>query len=136
MKIKIKVEKEVEIKHVLIDIAPRYIGDDEDDDIPSNFPLLNESKTAWVAKVNIDTGQIEGWPQGEIRKLFCKVCDAGVYKLLDENGNVVATHSGYVPHGIVPGEYGDYVELDINESGIITNWPKELSFCHFLNEDE
>lgn len=56
MKATIKVEKEVEIKTVLIDIAPRYIGDSDDDDMPTDFPLLNAGKTAWVASVDIDTG--------------------------------------------------------------------------------
>ena len=58
------IEQEVEVKTVLIDISPRYIGDDEDDDMPTTTPMLNNSKTSWVAFVDIDTGQIENWPQG------------------------------------------------------------------------
>lgn len=62
MKATIKIEKEVDIRTVIIDIAPRHIGDTEDDDMPTDFPLLNAEKTAWVASVDIDTGAISGWP--------------------------------------------------------------------------
>jgi hypothetical protein len=136
MKAKVKIEKEVEIRAVLIDIAPRYIGDSDDDDMPSNFPLLNETKSAWVASVNIDTGEIAGWPIGDARKMHVKVCDAGVYSLLDDAGNLVIKHCGYVPHGVVPGSYGDYVELDINENGVITNWPKRPEISEFFGDDD
>ena len=136
MKVTIKVEKEVEIRTVLIDIAPRYIGDGEDDDMPTDFPLLNAQKTEWVASVDIDTGAIAGWPKGEKRKMFVKVCDAGIYKLIDSDGNVVAERKGYVPNDVVPGSYGDYVELDIDENGIITNWPKHPDISEFFRDDE
>jgi hypothetical protein len=121
MKTTIKVEKEVDIRAVLIDISPRYIGDSDDDDMPTDFPLLNEDKTAWVASVNIDTGEIAGWPIGDKREMHVKVCDAGLYKLIDSDGNVIAEKDGYVPE-IVPNDYGDYVDLSIDENGVITNW--------------
>lgn len=136
MKASIKVKQDVEIKFVVIDIEPRYIGDSEDDDMPSDFPLLNDAKTEWRAKVDIDTGVIEGWPQGEARKMFVKVCDAGIYTLLDAAGNELARLDGYVPHGVVPGEYGDYVSLAIDETGRITNWPKNPDVSEFFADDE
>ena len=64
MKAFVMIEKEVEIKEVIIDISPRYIGDSKDDDMPTDFPLLNDAKNSWVARVNIDTGIIANWPQG------------------------------------------------------------------------
>lgn len=135
MKVTVKIEKEVEISTVIIDIAPRHIGDAEDDDMPTDFPLLNEEKTAWFAHVNIDTGEIAGWPAGDARKMHVKVCDAGTYTLMDVEGNEVAKFDGYVPHGVVPGSYGDYVELDINELGVITNWPKHPDISEFFDEE-
>jgi hypothetical protein len=42
---------------------------------------------------------------------------------------------GYVPNDLVPGSYGDYVELSINEEGVITNWPKNPSVDEFFDED-
>lgn len=136
MKASIKVKQDVEIKFVVIDIEPRYIGDSEDDDMPSDFPLLNDTKTQWRAKVDIDTGVIDGWPQGDARQMFVKVCDAGIYTLLGAAGNELAQLYGYVPHGVVPGQYGDYVSLTIDESGRITNWPKNPDVSEFFAEDE
>ncbi len=137
MKATIKVEKVVEIRAVLINIAPRYIGDSTEDDMPTDFPLLNSAKTEWVAKVDIDTGKIEGWPAGDARKMHVKVCDAGIYTLLDANGEQVAKlENNYVPHGVVPGDYGDYVVLDIDASGLITNWPKSPDISAFFCDGE
>ena len=137
MKATIMVEKEVDIRAVLIDISPRYIGDNDDDDMPNDFPLLNEEKTAWVASVDIDTGEIAGWPNGVARKMHVKVCDAGTYKLIDSEGNeIAAIVNDYVPNGVVPGSYGDYVELEINENGIITNWPKRPDISKFFQKCE
>lgn len=135
MKAIVKIEKEVEIETVMIQISPRHIGDGDDDDLPTDFPLLNETKDSWLAYVEIDTGRIRGWPEGDAREMHVKVCDAGTYALLDESGNSVAVRDGYVPNGLVPGSYGDYVELSINEEGVITNWPRKPSVDEFFDED-
>lgn len=136
MKASILVRKEVEIKTILIDIAPRYIGDSEDDDMPSDFPLLNATKDSWVAYVDVDTGKIKDWPQGDAREMHVKVCDAGTYRLFDDEGVAVAAIiNNYVPNGIVPGSYGDYVELKIDETGTITNWPKSPDISKFFDYD-
>ena len=137
MKAFVMVEKEVEISEVVIDISPRYIGDSEDDDMPTDFPLLNDNKNNWVARVNIDTGVIANWPQGDARKMHVKVCDAGTYRLMDENFNeIAAIVNDYVPHGVVPGSYGDYVELTIDEAGRITNWPRRPDVSAFFKHGD
>lgn len=38
-----------------------------------------------------------------------------------------------VPHGIIPGSYGDYIEMTINEDGIIAEWLKDLCFESFFD---
>lgn len=134
MKAIIKAEKEVNIRSVSIDIAPRYIGDDDDDDIPTDFPGLDEAKKNWRASVNVDTGQIAGWPKGDSREMHVKVCDAGRYTLYDDNNVSIATIDGYVPNGLVPGSYGDYIELTIDENGIITNWPENPDITEFFQD--
>lgn len=134
MKALVKVQKEVEIQKIIIDIAPRYIGDSDDDDVSSDFPLLNGEN--WKATVMVGSGQILDWPEGEEREMYCKVCDAGTYTLLDDQGEEVATINGYVPNGIVPGEYGDYVHLKISGDGVITNWPEHPRIDEFFEDDE
>ena len=135
MKARIKIVKEVELVAIVINISPRYIGDGDDDDMPTDFPLLNENKTAWIACVDIDTGKIHDWPDGDAREMHVKVCDAGTYKLFDDEGNVVAEKQGYVP-SIVPNDYGDYVVLSINENGVITNWDSSASIDDFFDDED
>lgn len=134
MQATIKVKKQVEVKTIIIDIQPRYIGDSEDDDLPTDFPLLSSDKKTWLARVDVDTGIIRDWPQGEVREMFVKVCDQGLYTLLDENDQELCKIDGYVPNGIVPGEYGDYVELKIDANGVITNWPKRPDLSAFFDD--
>jgi hypothetical protein len=136
MKATVKVKTEVEIKSVIICIRPRYIGDSDEDDMPTDFPLLCPSKTQWVANVDIESGQIAGWPIGEKREMSVKVCDAGRYTLRDILGNNIAVINGYVPNGVVPGEYGDYVDLKIDENGFITNWPKHPDISAFFKDED
>ena len=134
MKTTYRKEVEVEIKTILIDINIRYVGDSDDDDVPTDFPLLNGS--VWQARVDVDTGKIEGWPAGKTKEMFCKVCDQGVYTLYDDENNVITVKDGYVPNGIVPGEYGDYVDLKINREGIITNWPASPDLSSFFEDED
>lgn len=132
MKALIPTTQEVEITHVLVTLPVRY----EEEDIPNNFPFRQGEK--WEAKIEIDTGKILGWPEGQAGEIeYMKVCYEGSYALLDASGNVVLSiEQNYVPHGVIPGKYGDYVTLKINEHGVITNWPKRPDICEFLKGGE
>jgi hypothetical protein len=130
MKAKVKVEREIDIKTIRIEVPVRY----KEEDIPNNFPLRVGGM--WNANVEIDTGKILGWPNGQVGNLEMKVCDEGVYTLFDGNGIEIAKrHQEYVPHGVVPGEYGDYICLKINADGVITNWPKRPDVSAFFEQD-
>ena len=131
MKTRVKIWKEIEVSTICIDINIRYVGGD-DGDIPADFPLLKGND--WRAIVNMDSGKIEDWPVGEYREMHVKVCDAGIYTLYDDKGEPIAERDGYVPHGVVPGAYGDYVILSIDENGVITNWPKKPDISDFFDD--
>ena len=119
MKLIIKKPTEIEIDSVRICVAVRY----DDEDMPNDFPLRRGD--IWDATVKIDTGEIAGWPKGKTAEIYMKICDEGKYQLLDASGKMIAERvNEYVPHGVVPGKYGDYINLVINADGIITNWPK------------
>jgi len=133
MKATITVKQEVEIKKIRIEVEPRYVGDGEDDDMPTDFPLLQNG--TWSAMVDVDTGAIDQWPIGDSRTMHIKVCDAGLYTLYDANGLAVAVKDGYVPD-IVPGSYGDYIELEIDENGVITNWDTDASIDDSFKNEE
>lgn len=132
MKALIPTTKEIEITHVIVTLPVRY----EEEDIPNNFPFRQGEK--WEAKIEIDTGKILGWPEGQAGEIeYMKVCDSGIYQLLDADGKIVLERTrDYVPHGLIPGEYGDYVSFHINEQGIITNWPKRPDIRQFLKQDD
>ena len=53
----------------------------------------------------------------------------GTYSLIGIKGEEVMTIDGYVPDIMCPkGEgYGDYIKMDIDESGFIQNWDNDLS---------
>jgi hypothetical protein len=84
-----------------------------------------------LVQINIATGEIHDWPQGNTLDMYMKVVDSGIYILRDGDGNIIADRNDYVPHGIIPGEWGDYVDLKIDETGKITNWPKKISLSGF-----
>ena len=147
MKVTIQVPKEIEVSHIIIDVPVEY----GEEDIPNDFPLRVkgpqlERTTAlgkrltndrWVAAVNIDTGKIEGWPAtAGARELYMKVNDAGIYTLCVDEGARVSRKHEYVPHGVVPGEDGDYIHLKIAADGTITNWPKKPDVSVFFGGDD
>ncbi len=110
-------EREIEVAFVKVSVPVRY----DEEDIPNDFPLRKGD--VWEAIINADTGEIQGWPQHPACLLHMKVVDEGSYYLLDENKNqIAALVQEYVPHGIIPGEYGDYIVFEISETGRITNW--------------
>lgn len=126
MKVQVTRHIEVDVKAVIIDIPVRY----DEEDIPNDFPLREGDR--WKATINVETGQIQDWPQGKSGSFDMKVCDEGTYTLIDQEGNEVAKiDEDYVPNGLVPGSYGDYVELDIDENGIVTNWKDHPDFSEF-----
>jgi len=135
MKFKVFKEVEIEVTHINIDVKIRHVGDSDDDDVPSKFPMLNGD--TWEAVVEIETGRIEGWIDGtDACNLYAKVCDAGVYTLLNSDGETEAVRAGYVPHGVVPGDYGDYISLNIGSDGVITNWPKSIDVSDFFESED
>lgn len=132
MKAKIKIEKEIDIKNVLIELPVRY----DDEDIPYDFPLRVGDD--WKAVIEIDTGRIVGWPKGETGNMHIKVCDEGNYYLIDDTGATIASiEEDYVPNKLLPpvDGYGDYVHFIINEDGIITNWYKNPKISQFFNKE-
>ncbi len=130
MKVTVIKKEEVEIKFVLIDISPRHLGEEE-----KPVPLLTGD--TWRVMVDINSGKIHDWPQGEEREYYWKICDAGSYYLLDENEEIaLSIDNNYVPNNLLPGEWGDYLDLKINTDGIITNWLKNPTSEDFQLDDE
>jgi hypothetical protein len=123
--------KEINVKTLKVEIAVRY----GEEDIPNNFPLRKGDM--WNATIDIDEGRVIDWPKGQKGYLNMKVSDEGTYMLYDANGTIVkALEQDYVPNKLLPGKYGDYIELCINENGLITNWYSQPSLSDFFEEEE
>ena len=101
-------------------------GAEDDNDNPQ-MPFAG--KDGWKVVIDLETGKIQGWPEGTTASVHYKVCDAGVYGLLDEGGEKRASIDGYVPKMLSPGGegYGDYIIMKIGADGTIANWRVDLS---------
>ncbi len=140
MLVKIKVEKEVEIKTLLVKAGVRYWEDSEingEPDTESGDKIPCKDGSLWCPEINVDTGEILNWTKGVKAEIHYKVCDAGSYFLKDENGEIVLSkEDGYVIDSLCPKEagYGDYIIMDIDENGIIQDWDFDIS--NFQDEEE
>lgn len=121
---------EHDVKFVTVSAAVRY----GEEDMPNNAPMRNGD--VWEAVIDIENKKIVNWPTGEKLSFFMKVCDEGIYTLHDEYMNEVAKIIGYVPNKLLPGEYGDYLALEIDEDGSILNWMSHADLSNFEDECE
>lgn len=134
MKATITIEKEVDVKTVLVkagvyweDATISGIEDTDGDRIPCRVGNL------WCPEIDIDTGVIINWVKGVKASVHYKVCDSGSYYVKDADGNVVLSREDeYVPNDLIPGKYGDYIIMTIDENGKIAEWNPSLD--DFMNE--
>ena len=82
----------------------------------------------WHIRINLAEGRIQGWPEGDTADIHYKVCDAGLYWLLDADGQRIAKWSGhYVPSAFLchgDSGYGDYIIFNVDEGGIIKEYSR------------
>ena len=131
MKFTVNLPTEIEIKHVSVTFPIRDHEDEDKQDMPLRVGDM------FSALIDIDTGKIVDWPKGKGgRRIYEKVVDRGTYSLIGSNGEIIKTlENDYVPHGVIPGEYGDYVDLEVDKFGTIMNWPKNIDiFRNFFAE--
>lgn len=122
---------EVEARYLKVEAEVRYwedgtINGQPDDDNAPTIPCRRGD--CWAPIIEIETGKIEGWPGGTTASIHYKVCDAGVYTLLDADRNTIISLDGYVPGIMCPngGGYGDYIVMSIGSDGVIADWRADL----------
>ena len=127
----VNVRQKVEVRFLKADMGVRYWedaevnGEPEDDDNPTIPCRVGDS---WCPVVDLNTGIIQGWPEGVTAKTHYKVCDAGRYTLLDADHDQVLTVNSYVPAMLSPGHGGgDYAIMNIGPDGKIEGWACDLS---------
>ena len=128
MKVKVNIQKEVELITLMVKAEVRYwedskINGKDDTTLGDNVPCRNGG--FWCPIIDIDSGMILNWRKGVVAEIHYKVADGCNYKLLDIKGNTILDiEDCYVPHTLSPKEngYGDYIKMDIDKDGKIANW--------------
>lgn len=129
MKATVTIEKEVDVKTVEVKAHVRYWEDATINGVADEEGTLTPCRQGdcWCPIIDIDTGIIINWTKGVTADVHFKVCDAGSYFLKDAEGNIVLSRENdYVPNELIPGSYGDYIEMQIDENGKIADWTPSL----------
>lgn len=127
MKVKVKNKVELDAKFIDCKIGVRYWEDatvnGEEDTEGSLIPFRDEDDYFKI-RIDIETGIIEGWPEGTTANIHYKVCDDGVYTLVSSEGVKIIEKDGYVPEflSIEENGYGDYVIFNVDKNGKVENW--------------
>lgn len=132
MKVKLTITHahEFEVRYLKVEAGVRYwedsvVNGEEDGDgrlVPFRDGHL------WTPLIDVEDGRIVDWPEGTTAQIHYKVCDAGTYKLLDPDRNIITEKDGYVPSIMCPKEngFGDYIIMDIDEKGMIIDWSPDF----------
>jgi hypothetical protein len=114
--------------YLLVDAGVRYWEDAEVDgrqDVDGTLIPFRQGDR-WQPLIRLADGTIEGWPARVFAEIHYKVCDDGVYHLLDENRQAIVRWKGYyVPDQLlcVGAEgFGDYIILEVAGDGEILDW--------------
>lgn len=139
MKFKIKVMQEIQVKYLKAECQVRCWEDSTlngKDDVNANMPCAEGN--LWSPIINLETGQIINWEEGNEASIHYKICDQGNYYLLDDNQQVVTSVEGnYVIDMMSPREkgWGDYVIMDIDKDGLIDKWKVDLDDFEHQSEE-
>ena len=128
---KIRIETEVDVKFIIANAHVRYWEDSTINGVLDDDGDLTPCRDGdnWNPTIDIETGIVSNWPKGTIADISFKVCDEGIYQLVDSCGHIVKKIDGYVPSIMCPEEdgYGDYIIMKIDGDGKIANWKIDLS---------
>jgi len=125
MKSKFKEIKEYDVRYLVLSVVVNY----EDEQMPYDF--FGRIGDIWKVRIDIDEHVIVGWNRAAA-SVHLKVVDQGCYTLYTlEDWEVDSIINNYVPNNLIPGSYGDYIELEIDDCGGITNWSDSADFSDF-----
>ena len=137
MKLKLKIEKEFDVKFLQVEANVRYWEDAEVNGVEDVDGSLIPCKDGeiWKPLIDVEKGIIQNWTQGVKADIHYKVCDDGKYTLLDENREEITMLDDYVIDDLSIGEsgYGDYIIMKIDEDGKIEDW--NPTFEEFKQEE-
>ncbi len=100
--------------------------------------LLNPFKEddEFVIQIDAETGVIRNWTKGLTAKIHYKTCDRNSFSFhAGSDCEFLTIEDQYVPDFMPNEHYGDYVILNIDQDGSISNWDKDKVIM-FFNEYE
>lgn len=107
-------------------------------DLLAKFPSLEKNKEICLI-IDVDSGKITNWPIGWSCEFYdIKLVDEGRYMLYDNNNEIIYEYDGYVPEilNIRGGGWGDYLEFEVDETGVIDDWECNESLIeNFMEQD-
>ena len=122
------------LEPVEIEVYAVRINAELHDDTYQDIPVfMLEDGGDFEITIEVDTGRVLNWRGDKEVTVLDKVSDGGTYTLLNKDGNEVARiEYGYVPNDLIPGHYGDYIDMRISAEGVVTNWPEKPSVNQFF----
>lgn len=116
--------------HIEFEAAARYWEDATVNDVEDTDGNLIPGRRGdtWCGRIDLETGRVEGWPEGTVAKIHYKVCDEGLYWLTDRAGNRLTKYrSDYVPDSFLchgSNGFGDYIILSVDGHGLIADYSR------------
>lgn len=132
MKIKLKIEKEYDVKYLQAKVGARYWEDavvNGVEDVDGDLIPFHHGDY-WCPLIELETGKVHDWPIGTVADIHYKSCDNNYFALLDKNMNVIKELVGSsVINMMCPlkAGHGDYVIMGIDSDGIIRGFKADLS---------
>lgn len=126
------------VSFLRVEAGVRYWEDatvnDQSDEDGTLIPFRNGDM--WCPTIDLEGGTVIDWPKGTTASIHYKVCDEGVYTLLDAALQEVRKIEGYVPAIMSPGGsgYGDYIIMEIDGDGAIAKW--RVTLDEFEEDEE
>lgn len=123
-----------DITYIKMLIPIRYKDKEEELFDFFNFLKIEDSEYNHIEIIfDYRTGKITNYSNFDF-ELFLKICDEGIYFILNKDFDVIREKRDcYIPD-CIPNEYGDYVNLII-ENGVIKNITSNYDFSCFYEED-
>lgn len=137
MKVQVSIKKDVFLKSVKIQFPTDRIRDDDNWGVLNTLFLTNDNPSYYELIIDLDSGKVlnKGCESLNLNLRDLKICDEGIYTLLDEQDTEVFKKDNcYIPE-FIPNSYGDYLQLNI-EGGVVVNWStlEQADFDEFIND--
>lgn len=117
----------MDIKTIRVESHVRYWEDTDvngEEDNKDNPTIPGANGEMWEIEIDTNTGKIKNWPKGTTADVHYKTCDENKIIFKDEFGDVLGEYECYVPDFLCINDsgYGDYIIMEIEEDGKITDF--------------